>query len=307
MKGVKSVILVAIASGLWSTVPAAAQPLGSFRWQLAPYCNIVTLAVVQQGGQYQLDGTDDQCGAPQAASVRGMAFQNPNGLIGFGLTVVTAPGGTPVHIDAVISVSGLNGTWQDSAGNTGNFIFGAGVPSAGPRPVPTGGLAPQSVTTIQIAPAAVTNAQLAANAVSGANVIDGSLTTADILGAPRAVFADGNQSITLTATPAVMRTVTLTAPTAGIVVVNASGYFKLQSTANDAPRCSIVTGTTVDFNSLIIADDGGSVASTAFVPFAATRGFSVSAGAFTVNLVCELATGAVDVRDTLLTATFIGG
>ena len=31
-------------------------------------CNIVTLAVVQQGGQHQLHGTDDQCGALVQAS-----------------------------------------------------------------------------------------------------------------------------------------------------------------------------------------------------------------------------------------------
>jgi len=32
---------------------------------------------------YTLDGTDDLCGAPQAASVVGIAFQNPNASIGF--------------------------------------------------------------------------------------------------------------------------------------------------------------------------------------------------------------------------------
>src|SRR5262245_48450120 len=95
-------------------VPAVslAQPMGTFRWQIQPYCNIITLAVVQQGGQYQLDGTDDQCGATQRASVTGLAFQNPDGTIGFGLTIVTAPGGTPVHIDATITIATLGGTWR---------------------------------------------------------------------------------------------------------------------------------------------------------------------------------------------------
>jgi hypothetical protein len=126
-----SVMLGALLPGL----PAAAQPLGSFRWQLQPYCNILTLAVVQQGGQYQLDGTDDQCGAAVKASVAGLAFQNPDGFIGFGLTIVTAPGGTPVHVDATIAIATLSGTWRDSVGNSGTFIStpGAGVPG-GPRP-----------------------------------------------------------------------------------------------------------------------------------------------------------------------------
>ena len=120
-----------------AVIPASAQPLGSFRWQLQPYCNVITLAVVQQGAQYQLDGTDDQCGAAQAASVRGLAFFNPTGLIGFGLTIITTPGGAPVHVDATISSATLSGEWRDSAGNSGSFVFtpGAAVPGA-PRPLP---------------------------------------------------------------------------------------------------------------------------------------------------------------------------
>jgi hypothetical protein len=96
MRMVKTLALVAIVGGLWCTAPASAQPLGTFRWQLQPYCNVISLAIVQQGGQYQLDGTDDQCGAAVKASVVGLAFQNPNGSIGFGLTIVTTPGGTAV-------------------------------------------------------------------------------------------------------------------------------------------------------------------------------------------------------------------
>ena len=117
MKTFRIAALTLVVGALMPVLPAAAQPLGSFRWQLQPYCNVLTLAVVQQGGQYQLDGTDDQCGAAQAAGVRGLAFQNPNGSIGFGLTIVTAPGGTPIHVDATISIATLSGTWRDSAGN----------------------------------------------------------------------------------------------------------------------------------------------------------------------------------------------
>ena len=127
MRTVKACALVPLATALWSVVPASAQPLGTFRWQLQPYCNVVILAVVQQGGQYQLDGTDDQCGGAVAASARGMAFLNPNGTIGLGLSIVTTPGGTPIHVDATITAPALNGTWRDSAGNSGNFIFGAGL------------------------------------------------------------------------------------------------------------------------------------------------------------------------------------
>ena len=41
---------------------ANAQPLGSFSWQLQPFCNVLTISVTQQGNIYTLDGYDDQCG-----------------------------------------------------------------------------------------------------------------------------------------------------------------------------------------------------------------------------------------------------
>jgi hypothetical protein len=38
-----------------ATSSAAAQPLGVFRWQLQPYCNVVTLAVTQNGAPILMD------------------------------------------------------------------------------------------------------------------------------------------------------------------------------------------------------------------------------------------------------------
>lgn len=108
-----------------------AQPLGTYRWQMQPYCNIVSVQVTQLGSIYRLEGTDDQCGATTAAGVVGMAFQNLSGSIGFGLTIVQSPGGAPVHIDATISISTLSGTWRDSAGGSGNFVFTPGAGTGG--------------------------------------------------------------------------------------------------------------------------------------------------------------------------------
>jgi hypothetical protein len=128
----------AIAAILASTTVAAAQPLGTFRWQQQPYCNILTLNVVQSGGIYQLDGFDDQCGAgAPGAAVVGIAFLNPAGTVGIGLTLVTSPGGTPVHIDAAVNLTTVSGDWRDSTGATGAFVFtpGAGT-GGGPRPAP---------------------------------------------------------------------------------------------------------------------------------------------------------------------------
>ena len=133
----------ALLLSLTSLMPAAAvaQPLGTFRWQLQPFCNVVTVNVVQQGAVYTLDGYDDQCGAAQRAPLVGLATPNPDGTIGLGLNVVTVPGGRGVQIDARITLAALSGPWSDSAGNSGTFAFGAST-SGSPRPPPATGGSP---------------------------------------------------------------------------------------------------------------------------------------------------------------------
>ena len=130
--------LIILALGVLGAAQlSSAQAIGTFRWQQQPYCNVVTLSVVQAGGIYQVDGFDDQCGAGTRASASGLAFPNPNGTIGFGLTLVTTPGGIPLHIDATIALANLSGTWRDTSGATGAWTFTQGAPVAGAaRPVP---------------------------------------------------------------------------------------------------------------------------------------------------------------------------
>lgn len=134
----RATLFVAAVGVLLTTGSAWAQPLGSFRWQQQPYCNILTLNVIGEGGNYTLDGTDDLCGASQRATVTGIAQQNPDGTIGFGLTIVGPPGGA-VHLTASINLVTLGGTWSDSNGNTGLFAFTPGTGIAGsPRPATLG-------------------------------------------------------------------------------------------------------------------------------------------------------------------------
>lgn len=131
-----SLLAVLTVTVMAVSAPVAAQSLGTFRWQLQPYCNVLTLAVTQSGGVYRLEGADDQCGAGESASAIGTAFPNPDGSIGMGLTIVAAPGGAPVHVDATIKIASLGGTWRDSAGNTGSLMFTPGTGVGGsPRPV----------------------------------------------------------------------------------------------------------------------------------------------------------------------------
>jgi hypothetical protein len=127
---------------------ASAQSLGSVRFQTAPYCNVLTLNVTQSGSVYTLDGFDDQCGAGTRAAAAGTAFLNPDGSIGIGLTLVLTPGGSPIHVGVSLSSVTLSGTWRDSGGNTGTFVFNPPLPAPGaPRPT-AGGLGGVAVTSL---------------------------------------------------------------------------------------------------------------------------------------------------------------
>ena len=138
MRGSSSVsgLVLFVALAMWPS-SAAAQSLGTFRWQTQPYCNVITVSVAQTGSVYTLDGFDDQCGHHTRAAVSGTAFPNPDGTIGIGVTIVVTPGGTPLHLDATLSVATVGGSWRDSAGAHGAFVFNPANVSGAPRPTPT--------------------------------------------------------------------------------------------------------------------------------------------------------------------------
>lgn len=125
-----SLALIALIA---SSAPVAfAQPLGTFRWQFAPYCNVVTLYVVQQSNTLALSGTDDQCGGPVAAAAVGTAHQNPNGSISISL-VVTRPDGLAISSTIDFNLASLTGAWKDDAGNSGTFVTDPPSPATGAR------------------------------------------------------------------------------------------------------------------------------------------------------------------------------
>lgn len=131
---------------------ASAQTIGTFSWQTLPYCNVITVTVVQQGGQYQLVGRDNQCGGGPAP-VTGTAVPS-GGDVRFGVTVATVSG-QPAHLSATISLATLSGTWSDDSGHSGTFAFG-GAGAGSPRPAPVRVSAP--VTTRLIYTSGVTSA-----------------------------------------------------------------------------------------------------------------------------------------------------
>jgi hypothetical protein len=135
-------LLVLLVATLLPSRDAAAQPLGSFTWQLQPFCNRLTVNVTQSGGVYTLDGFDDQCGAPQRAPLVGLATPNPDGSIGLGFHIATVPGGRTVSVESRISLATIGGPWTDSAGNSGTLVFnGQAAGTARPSPAAVIGLA----------------------------------------------------------------------------------------------------------------------------------------------------------------------
>jgi Chaperone of endosialidase len=126
-------VLIVCAVSAFCNVPrAGAQPLGAFRWQLAPYCNVLTLSVTQAGGEYRLEGFDDQCGAPTRAPVTGHVVPNLDGTLEFGLSIVSASG--PQHLSVTFNIPSLGGPWRDSGGNSGLLVFNPVAVSGVPRP-----------------------------------------------------------------------------------------------------------------------------------------------------------------------------
>ena len=137
IRQISGTVTVVMMSLLFAATSASAQPLGTFRWQMQPFCNVLTLSVTQVGSTYRLEGVDELCGGATSAAAIGVAFLKPNGSIGFGLTLVLEPGAAPLHVVATINLPSLNGTWQDEQGNAGTFAFNPVVAAGPPRPVGT--------------------------------------------------------------------------------------------------------------------------------------------------------------------------
>lgn len=205
---------LAVVGVLWGAVAheAAAQSLGTFRWQLQPYCNVLTLAVEQKPTGYVFTGIDDRCGSGSPATATGAAAVSSGSTIALGLTIIS-PGGAATHLNATISLATISGSWQDADGNSGPFVFNPGAAGGPARPEPrtlssllvtssqvapgaiaTAGLANEAVTAPKIAPAAVTGDKLAGAAVTGDKLAPGAVT-ADKLAA--AVFAGTGAAATV--------------------------------------------------------------------------------------------------------------
>jgi hypothetical protein len=123
-----------------SGIALAVESLGTFSWQLAPFCNVLTLTIARDGPIATVSGYDDGCGAGQRQAAVGSAFPNPDGTVGIGLTVLN-PTAAASTIQALIGAGTSSGSWKDQTGNAGAFVFNPGSSPAG-SPRPSGGSCP---------------------------------------------------------------------------------------------------------------------------------------------------------------------
>jgi hypothetical protein len=159
------------------------------------------------------------------------------------------------------------------------------------------------VDSTDVRPNSLTGISIVDNSLTSTDVQDNSLTATDQADEAGADFASGDQLFDLTGSAAIVRSVIITAPTAGRVIVNANGSLGFGNAAIEFVDCSITTDATVD-DTHVIRTREVAVASYGHVPFAATRGFVVAAGSTTFNLVCD-GPNTVHVDDSSLTAIFV--
>jgi len=150
---------------------------------------------------------------------------------------------------------------------------------------------------------AVRKKHIKKNAVTGQKIKNGTIRAADLAAAAKPTGADsafGAQAVAIP-TDTTVRSVTITAPTAGLVLAMASGTYSIDNSTG--ATCSITLGQTLDTTHGV----RGTTSTIASVPFAANRLFDVPAGDTTINLVCErtFGSGGAAVVNSVLTAAFI--
>ena len=157
------------------------------------------------------------------------------------------------------------------------------------------GMPPLQVTST----AKVTN--LNADMVDGVNA--SAFVRKSQLTMPVAAYSGGDQTVSVSYSGGVVRSVSLTAPAAGVVIVNATANVR-QIGTGDQTTCSITTGPSTDSGYLLLSENSGG---NTIAQLAGTRGFTVTGGSFTANLVCVYEGLAITstIRDSAMTAIFI--
>lgn len=116
-----------------SVTGATAQVIGTFRWRFEPFCNVVTLTVIQQGSSFMGLGMDDDCGFSSGLPATATFFV-AGGTIRGNITTIEADG-TATNSRLQLSLATIAGNWNDNFDNSGSFIFNPTTAPGSRRPV----------------------------------------------------------------------------------------------------------------------------------------------------------------------------
>jgi len=130
----RTILGLLTAAAALAPAAADAQVLGTFTWQMQPYCNRVSLTLTTTPGGFVLHGVDDRCGATVRGSASGAAVFNADGSVSLNFSIASVPAGTIAHVSAGVSPATGQGTWSDDLGHSGTFVFGGSIAGLPLRP-----------------------------------------------------------------------------------------------------------------------------------------------------------------------------
>ncbi len=166
-----------------------------------------------------------------------------------------------------------------------------------------------SINSFDITDNSISSADIADETLTTADVQNNSLYDADLADEAGVEFVGGSGSIQLTGTDVTVEAISVTAPTSGYIIANASGYFTLDegsTTSLDWARCSLGTSTSIDLNAVTVARERNTSQEMGEVPMSLTRVFVVIVpGTLTIRLVCDEQIGDVSINSTHLNGIFV--
>lgn len=174
-----------------------------------------------------------------------------------------------------------------------------------------------SISGADVTNGTITRADVADGTLTGQEVQDGSLRAVDLADEAGGDYAGTNDHVDLLRDQnMVVRSVTVSAPTAGQVIAWASGGARRKGSNTTVVWCSLTTGTTtgMPFGYQFGGTDDGVEGFTIeidensgvqHVPFASTKGVAVGAGPVTINLVCQEKNEDAFLYDVQVTALFV--
>jgi len=121
-------LALALTFGLAAAARAQAVVIGTFHWQLQPFCSTLSLTVILEAGLYRLQGTETCAQDTTPRSVHGSAALDGQGRV---LLTIDTPilqyslEGTTIY--AYLDLATLSGSWRDDGGRSGPL-----TPVAGP-------------------------------------------------------------------------------------------------------------------------------------------------------------------------------